>query len=152
MARSFRARVGSQRITHNLRPSEAGYARAIRQQMKALEDSISAVINELVDVTPDVLDEALRPTFEKSQKYVPVQTGALKASGYLNVDQAYGHIRVEIGYGKAGDPFYAPYVHERMDLHHQAPTKAKFLQSAIEEDAQAIPQRIRIGYKQRMGL
>jgi hypothetical protein len=35
-------------------------------------------------------------------------------------------------YGNSG-AWYAPIVHERLDLHHESPTRAKYLSAAMEE-------------------
>jgi hypothetical protein len=96
----------------------------------------------------EILYDALKPTFDKSQKYVPVATGDLKASGYLQV-QRQGALRAyvaEIGYGRGGFPSYAIYVHET-PIFHKAPTRWKFLQAALEEDSNEIRRRITDGFK-----
>lgn len=152
MRRSFRGRVGTQRITKNLRPSQASYTREIRAQMQGIEEEVSAIINQLKGVTPVVLEDALRPTFEKSQFYCPKDTHALVNSGYLEAHRTPSGIHVEIGYGKGGDPHYAVFVHEMTSYYHETPTRAKFLQVAIQEDADAIPERILSGYKASVGI
>lgn len=150
--RLFRARVGTQRIAKSLRPSQAAYTRTIRKQMEQLERNLSKVMAELDDVTSQVLETALRPTFNKSQKFTPKDTGALRESGFLTVDKVARGTRIQIGYGKAGKPPYAVFVHERTDLNHQAPTKAKFLQTALEEDSDVIPQRLLKAYKEAIDI
>lgn len=146
MARVFRARIGRQRITKGIRPSEASYTRSIRSQMEQLEQNLSAVITQLKDVTPAVLEVALRPTFQKALNRTPVDTGDLKASGYLETRTG-THVKAEIGFGKRGNPHYTAFVHERVDVPHKAPTQAKFLQSAIEEDLDEIPKRLERAYE-----
>lgn len=66
----------------------------------------------------------------KTIPVTPVEYGDLRGSG-----------RVEkVGYGDYGVTFggseapYAIFVHERMDLHHEAPTKAKYLESTYLEN------------------
>lgn len=152
VARSFRARVGRQRIAKSVNPIEASYTRSIREQMKQVEENISAVVNELKDVTADVLDEALRPTFEKALIFTPVDSGDLKASGFLETRSSQNRVQAELGFGKGGKPEYAVFVHERTDLNHKAPTKAKFLQAAIEEDLDDIPGRLVKAYKEKTGI
>ncbi len=153
MARkSFRAKVGSQRITKALNPAEASYTRNIRAQMDQIEKNVSAFFGHVKSVTPDVLIVALKPTFEKSQVYVPYDTGDLHKSGYLEVEQKGSRIQAEIGYGKGSNPHYAAYVHEMTHIAHKEPTRSKYLQSAIEEDANDIPKRLRNAFKSQVGV
>lgn len=149
MANFIIPKVGRVRISKTLKPSVASYTRSVREQMKQIEKNYSAVINQLRGVTPSVLEEALRPTFDKSQEYVPVDTGDLKASGYLEVKREGKDTRAEMGYGKGGDPNYAAFVHERTDINHQSPTRAKFLQSAIEEDFGLLLDRVKAAFARR---
>lgn len=75
--------------------------------------------------------------FTLSQKYVPVETGALKASG----EEVYRPDR----FGGVGTIFYggptAPYagiVHEDLTKRHAEPTCAKFLERAVRESRDAM--------------
>ena len=152
MARKLlRARVGASRISSNMEPSQAGYTRSIRAQMQQIENNLSAVIQQIIEESPEILVEALRPTFIKSQTYVPVKTGELKQSGYLEARKSATGTTVEIGYGKAGRPHYAVYVHELTGFYHKPPTRAKFLQAALEEDLGAIQERLVAAYRGLIG-
>ena len=152
VARSFRARVGRQRITKGLNPADASYTRSLRDQMKRVEDNLSAVINQLEGVTAEVLEDALRPTFEKALNFTPVDTGELKASGFLITGGTRKRILAEMGFGKGGLPDYTLRVHEDLNLNHKAPTKAKFLQAAIEEDIDEMAGRLVRAYKEKVGI
>ena len=69
--------------------------------------------------------------FAESQIQTPVDTGTLRSSGHVTPPvAAAGHIVVEIGYGGAARE-YAYWVHERLDLHHAPPTKAKYLEDPV---------------------
>lgn len=149
--RLLRARVGAARISTNMEPSQAGYTRAIRAQMEQIERNLTEVIKQITEETPEILLEALEPTFRKSQLYVPVKTGELKQSGYLEVRKTASGATVEIGYGKGGRPNYAVYVHELTGYYHKPPTRAKFLQAAIEEDMDAIRDRLETAYRNMVG-
>lgn len=151
MVKRIRASIGRQRLGGNITPEEIGYVSSIRQQFDRVLQNYEDLVKGLREVTPEVLYEALEPTFELSQKYVPVDTGKLKASGFLEMDQNPRNPRVVMGYGRGGDPTYAASVHERVDYRHKDPTKAKYLLTAIEEDANEIQQRIIRGYKQATG-
>jgi hypothetical protein len=113
--------------------ASARYADSMRAQSKQVSDMFNNVIADIKDVTADVLYEALQQVFDLSQDYVPVDTGDLKESGFLEKQTFPGGCRVVMGYGRGGDPGYATLVHERVDIAHEAPTRSKFLLAAIEE-------------------
>jgi hypothetical protein len=73
---------------------------------------------------------------KKSQTYVPVETGALKASGKVETTGKGFGARVFVRYGGSSSPRtadYAPFVHENMEKYHKPPTQAKFLERAVRE-------------------
>lgn len=119
-----------------------------RASMAGIIKNYKSLIDHIENVTPEILYEALEPTFELSQKYCPKDTGALRASGYLEITKFRGTPTVEIGYGKGGNPPYAATVHENMEYRHKDPTRAKWLQVALSEDAEAIQGRIVSRYRQ----
>lgn len=119
-----------------------------RSSMARVISNYRRLINELENVTPDILLEALEPTFEKSQEYCPYDTGRLRDSGYLQITQFRGNPTVEIGYGLGGEPPYTVNVHENLEWRHKYPTRAKWLEVALLEDDQAIQQRIISAYKE----
>jgi hypothetical protein len=84
--------------------------------------------------------------------YAPVLTGALRASGYLEKVGFRGKPRVEIGFGRGGDPDYAAFVHEAVDIPRRAPTRSKYLEAAVMEDLDQIYRRLGEGYKTFTGL
>jgi hypothetical protein len=143
--------VGRQRVTNNTNAYEASYIGGIKNQMSGIINNFQQLCTELSLSTPDVLLEALEPTFELSQKYVPVDTGELKASGYLEIDERSRFPRVVMGYGKNGDPSYAALVHEKVELNHKSPTRSKYLLTALEEDEQGIRDRVVKGFKTLLG-
>lgn len=125
---------------------------------RALSDMLIGILDQVYDASEEIMLEALEPTFEKSQMYCPVETGKLKNSGYLEVNAFRGNPRVEIGYGFGGSPKnkmgkpYTAYVHEMLELKHEPPTRAKWLQAAVMEDLDLIMERLSIGYKTSLGL
>lgn len=125
---------------------------SLGQDAKASFASILADFNEFVNeledkVTPEVMVEALKPTYELSQVYVPYDSGELHNSGYLEIVRRGGRKVAEMGYGKGGSAPYAAYVHERTDLAHKSPTRSKFLQAALDEDYFNIIGRIAAGMR-----
>ena len=74
--------------------------------------------------------------FFDSQAQVPIDTGALRASGIVTKPYISGNtVTVEIGYGGAAAP-YAAIVHEDLEANHEV-GKAKFLEDPL---TQAIPE------------
>lgn len=137
----------------NIRVSEGSAAdleRGLRAAFSEIAKDFGAYVNKLEGFLPEDLKEALQPTFDKSQEIVPVDTGELKASGYLEVEQYRNGARVEIGYGRGGFPPYAVAVHE-IPAFHQPPTRDKFLQGPIEEDYFDIIMRVTERVKARSG-
>ena len=132
MPLKLKASIGRKRIPKNLDPAEAGYQRQINRQMKEIIDNYKEVITAVRDQTGKAMLKALGPIFQESQVLVPVDKGPLKASGYLELRELSSGPVVEIGYAKAGKPEYAVFVHEMVQLNHESPTQAKFLQVPIE--------------------
>lgn len=120
----------------------------VRASMAQVISNYQKLVDALGDSTPEILLEALEPTFEKSQEYCPEDTGRLKSSGYLEITQFRGTPTVEIGYGRGGQPEYTVAVHENLEWRHKAPTRAKWLEVALTEDDKEIEQRIASAYKE----
>lgn len=104
-----------------------------QQSMEEILGNLREFISFLDGVTPDILIEAVEPTFGKALDYCPVEHGDLRASGYLESRAYRGGAEVEVGFGRGGKPDYAIYVHE-IPASHEAPTRDKFLESAFDED------------------
>lgn len=144
MVRPFKAVVGRQILRGSA--ASSGYAdnqRFARAAMNAVSRNYNALIKHIKDVTPEVLIEALEPTFEKSKVYCPEDTGRMKASAFLEITPGG---TVAMGYGKGGNPEYTAEVHENLEWRHKSPTRAKWLQVALEEDEQDIQRRIVAAY------
>ena len=133
MADPLGIQVGRQRVTVAASPSEAGYIRIIRGQMNTIMKNMLKLIEGIEGVTPAAIKFGMEPIFEESQRLVPVDTGKLKLSGYLEVrtESRSGRVRAEIGYGLHGRPHYAGFVHEMVNISHAPPTQAKYLEAAI---------------------
>lgn len=114
---------------------------------KQIERRFSMFVEHVNEQTPGIIRQAVQATFWKSQKYCPKDTWRLVNSGYME-DKKVGKngYFIEMGYARDGDPEYAVWVHER-PAWHMAPTRWKFLQAAIEEDANEIRRRLVSGFK-----
>ena len=106
--------------------------------------AFAAHVNEMV---PEVLMEAMGPAFALSAKYCPKDTRALVESGYLQIVSLRNRPTVEIGYGKFGRPEYAAVVHENTVWRHKAPTRAKFLETALKEQDSKIREHVLLRLK-----
>ncbi len=120
----------------------SGYQASATQSWAGIMANYRRFVKHVEEVTPGILLAALEPTFEKSQEYCPKDSGALVNSGYLVVESFRGKPRVAMGYGRGGNPTYAAAVHENLEWRHKEPTRAKWLQVALEEDDSAIRGRI----------
>jgi hypothetical protein len=148
---AYRLNVGKIRKVGLKYPWEAGYIDSVRAQMKDLTALLNGVMSQFLDASPEIMIEAMQPTFELSQAYCPVDTGAMKASGYLEVTNTGKEPRVELGYARGGVPFYTALQHETTDFYHEPPTRAKWLQAAVMEDLSNIGARLATGYNRFMG-
>ena len=149
---TIRLNVGRQNITRALSPADAGYVVGMRNQMRMLKKNMEAVIEGIEDATPRALRHGLRPIFRTSQRLVPVDTGALKASGFLEVRRTTRGATGAVCYAKGGRPFYASIVHERLDLRHKSPTQAKFLEEAVNRHIGNFARRVREFIRDDTGL
>lgn len=146
-----RINVGKLSVRNPKYPSEPNFVSDMRSQMLELQHILDEVFDQIEGISPQIMLNALGPTFAISQHLCPVDTGALKASGYLEITSARtGGTRVEIGYGRGGNPFYAVYVHEMTSIYHKPPTMAKWLQAAVMGDLDNIFARLREGYRSAM--
>lgn len=152
VARKLNVRLGLERVKKPLYASEPDFVSQMNAQVKALTNDLDYIFQQFEDVTPEVTKDAMEPTFEKSKVYCPKDTHALVDSGYLEIVAFRGRPRVEIGYAKGGVPRYAVYVHEMTELSHEAPTRSKWLEAAINEDMFSIIDRVASGYKRFMGV
>lgn len=103
-------------------------------------------------ILPEEMTDALTPTLELARVYCPVDTGELRASGYVESVRTRGRVSTEIGFGRGGHPSYAVMVHENPAAFHKPPTQYKFLERAVFEEQNEVMDRIFKSVKQRAGL
>ena len=96
----------------------------------------------------------------QSKDLVPVDTGALRASGYAELPKITPTlVSVELGYGgpatranpKTGEQtdVYAIYVHENLEVHHNTGI-AKFLELPFNQAKRGMAARLAAGVSRRM--
>lgn len=144
--------VGRVRVTRAVSPAQAGYIQSIRAQMAVIKQNLLKVIDYVDNITPDALVYGLKPIYDESQRLVPVDTGKLKASGFLETRKTARGASAVLGYGRYGRPNYAAYVHERLDLRHASPTQAKFLEAAVANRIDDFRRRIVLYYQKQTGI
>lgn len=104
--------------------------------------------------TPVVMAQALttvaNEVMTESKRQVPVDTGTLRASGYVGAPKGTGtSMSVEVGYGGPAEQ-YAVRVHEDLAAHH-AEGNAKYLERPLS-NSKSIRGRILAEIKRGMGL
>ena len=141
--RPLRASLGLKRLSRAKSGTSVGaFTRSAREQMRDIELRFAEFIKTVQHASPDALMAALDPIYEESQRLVPVDTGDLKASGYVDARQTPKGAIAEVGYGPAGDPFYTVFTHENPVFYHEAPTQYKFLQQPLEEQMDQLLPRV----------
>ncbi|KKM27945.1 hypothetical protein LCGC14_1569610 [marine sediment metagenome] len=154
MAGPLNFTVGRVRVTNVPSPSEGQYIRIIREQMNTVKGNMLKLIERIEGVTPEAIRFGLQPIFDESQRLVPVDTGKLKRSGFIEVrTQARGgRVSAEIGYGRFGQPFYAGFVHENLAFRHAPPTQALYLKAAVDKHVGDFVRRVGRFIQQQTGL
>ena len=93
-----------------------------------LARALARVPNQTEQVLSKALYEEGQMAFAESQKLTPIDTGALRGSGFLHTPNIQkDKISVALTYGGPAAP-YALFVHEILSSYHAAPTQAKYLE------------------------
>jgi hypothetical protein len=142
--------IGQTNIKVADQSSAANLGRELRKAFGQIEDNVVWFCGQVKHFLAEDLYYALLPTFDLSQRYCPILTGELKASGYLEVQDYRSGVRVEMGYARGGLPEYAIHVHE-LPAYHESPTSEKFLERALDEDWTNVNQRIVDSVRIRIG-
>lgn len=140
MVRPLKLSVGRQFVFSSNSSASGALTRQARSQFQVIEDNYAKFVQHMGNEAPQILKEAMEPTFDKSKEYCPKDSGTLVNSGFMEVESFRGGARLELGYAKNNKPSYAIYVHE-MPYAHDAPTRSKWLQAAVDEDRNDIEAR-----------
>ncbi len=95
----------------------------------------------------DGLHDAANDLFDETQRAVPVLTGALKASGNLDVDSSTLHAEITYGEGLPRD--YAGIIHEKLEIHHDQGS-AKYLENPTVAAARRFDATIAASIRRRL--
>jgi hypothetical protein len=147
----FEAHTGASRLTakqHKRRWSRTtnAYTLQSRQQMRDIIRQYEEFCRHLIDATPEIIQDAFWDVLAEARYLCPKDTGRLRESAYNEILTRGQSPKVEIGFGRNGEPHYTALVHEDLMMQHQAPTQAKFLQTALETQGGVFQGRIIDGY------
>jgi hypothetical protein len=149
--RPIRFRVGRARVYDVAPyPSSNQYVVQVRRGFEQIERNLRDFIQHVGDVEVQIMEEAMEMILVRALMYVPVQTGALRDSAFLETRELAAGPLTEIGFARAGHPWYAAYVHE-VSYRHAAPTQWKFLQRAIDEVLPAAYDHIKMRHAEITG-
>ena len=122
--------------------------------IKLLADAIARIPSHMTNILEKVVYEEANVIFNESQKIVPVDTGALKTSGFVHAPRRENNrVFVRVTYGGSA-AHYALYVHENLYARHTAPTQAKYLETPLYRQLPVIIRNltIRINHMMRNEL
>src|SRR4030095_6802232 len=109
---------------------------------------IDKVVKNLAATNEEITRALARALYEdgnalklEAQAITPVDIGTLRSSGYVTPPEITGNeIKVVVGFGGAAQA-YAEIVHERLDVYHEPPTQAKYLETPFNARAKGFDQR-----------
>jgi len=106
----------------------------------------SQQINEMIARS---VSDVIEKVFAESQILVPVNTGALKASGQVVKESPEENGALSSSYITYGDATvdYAVSVHEDLSMPHAAPTQAKYLETPLVKNVPLLESLIRARLK-----
>lgn len=145
------ASIGSRRLSKNDRSAEAVAIRNIRKGMNEVIEQYRKWIAHMDSVQPEILEQAFERVLFDSLIMVPRDTGNLADSAYLEVGKAGTRTNLEIGYDKGSRLGYAAVVHENLEWQHEPPTRAKYLEIALLQNASHVWETIKRLEKEASG-
>ena len=123
-------------------------------EIQMLADALKRIPSHMTNILEKSLYEEANVIFNESQKLVPVDTGALKTSGFVHAPRRENNrVFVRVTYGGSA-AHYALYVHENLYARHTAPTQAKYLETPLYRQLPVIIRNltIRINHMMRNEL
>lgn len=117
---------------------------ALRAQLLGLAATAHAAIGRALYQEGETI-------IKEAKERVPVDTGTLKNSGFVEPPVSAGNtVRVTVGFGGAAAE-YAAIVHEDLEAHHTV-GGPKYLESVLHEHAPGFADRIGAQVAQELGL
>ena len=107
----------------------------LKASLKKLEKQIQEKIDSIKDVSAETLESVGQEILDRSQELVPVETGALKKSAFIETNKDSNETSVSIGYNKDGTAPHAVFAHEIGPYSNPTTpgTQYKFLETAVRE-------------------
>jgi hypothetical protein len=114
-------------------------------EVKGLDKVVASIQNLAGDIQRElaaVLYQEGEGLITEAKQEVPVDTGVLRASGYVRWPEYQGStVTVQVGFGGAAAP-YALLVHENLESRHNPPTKAKYLEDPFNRRLRGLDERV----------
>lgn len=118
--------------------------------VKQVTDTLKRIADKFPDKVGAAMYQEAQIEMTEAKRRVPVDTGTLRASGFVNDPERHGRqVTVTLGFGGAAEE-YALIVHEDLEAFHKV-GQAKYLESVLDESAPYIKDRIAERLK-RQGL
>lgn len=124
----------------------------VSEKLRLLRKNVGNWTRMVRETSKMAAQHSVQPIFDESQVLVPVDTGALKASGFIEVAKTSRGVQAIVGYGANGSPPYTIIVHENLEFHHMPPTQAKFLEEAYNRHEMEIDARFVDFMRKRLSL
>ena len=124
------------------------------EEIQLLANALKRIPSHMPNILEKSIYEEANVIFNESQKLVPVDTGALSASGFVHAPRRENNrVFVRVTYGGSA-AHYALYVHENLYARHTAPTQAKYLETPLYRQLPVIIRNltIRINHMMRNEL
>lgn len=106
--------------------------------MSRLEQNIKKLQQQYPKRVANAMLAEARVELKEARRRTPVDTGELRASGFVAQTITRSKIETEIGF----DTPYAIFVHEDLEANHPRGGQAKFLESVLRESAPHMADRL----------
>ena len=114
------------------------------EEIQLLANALKRIPSHMPNILEKSIYEEANVIFNESQKLVPVDTGALRASGFVHAPRRENNrVFVRVTYGGSA-AHYALYVHENLYARHDAPTQAKYLETSLYRQVPVIVRNLTI--------
>lgn len=113
----------------------------LNAQMHAIEQKLKKRLAQTEEGARDGVEASARDIYDASQELVPVKSGRLKNSGFVEITETAIGTQATVGYRAP----YAAEVHEDFEGKH-----AKFLQKPAFEHAHQIPNKVADAVKRKL--
>ena len=133
----FEVFTGAKRIQGPVR-----HLLGLELDMGPLNEALAALGAAAIPAAAKAFYQEAERIMTASKEIVPVDTGALRASGHVQLPEVSAlNVSVTLGYGGPAAP-YSVYVHENTMARHKEGQQAKFLERPMLEAAEGMEARL----------